>query len=836
MSIDVQALKDATDIVSAVGSYVPLKKQGREYKGLCPFHADTSPSFYVVPEKKFCHCFSCGWSGDVIDFVAAIEGIEFKAACEKLGAAPEWKPRPIKQAAPPLPDRITSKPPAGTAPPEMAIRSLGEPVKTWEYRDTDGGALGYVARYEVEGKKEILCWTWGARGDAAPSWGCGHWNQPRPLYGLDRLAAGDGPVVIVEGEKAVDAAARLLEGYYVACTWPGGANAWHKADWTPLKGRTVLIIPDADEPGWKVADQIARLLSDPRGLACSVRVVDTHGEADGWDVADFAGTTEELIAWAKPRARDYTLQNPDPQDESGAAPADAGSSSSTAAGSPAGSGPSTDDAPPLEAYAGDPAAKPQPKRRRPLLAVVGNAALAEEPDGEILPHELSESGIAAEFVRLHRNTFRTVHQWSGKQGACWMTWDGQRWRREPSRVTAMQRAQILAHGVKYWDAARQISELSRVKFESRKFIGAFLDLASYAPELVAEPGIFDADPWILGTPAGPVDLRAAKLLEPDPELYLSRQTAIAPAEGPHPLFDDVIRRASAGEQEIANYLWLWLGYILTGSVAEECFLYAVGKPQSGKTTLVGAIADILGDTADGGYSSHCDVEMFTESKIDKGNDRLAHLAGARFAYASEMEEGRNFKTALLKMATGGDRLSGRFLYAEKFSFTPSHKLWIIGNHMLHLRSADAGLKRRLHLLEYQDAFIVSDEERDNTFKERLKAEYPAILHSMIRAAQRYIEAGGLGKPERISRAVEDYATNEDTLAQWLEECTEPGQNSRAVAADAYDSFRRWAEKQGAFIPSAKRFSQALTERGYGRIRDARARYFAGFTVKLGANL
>ena len=81
MSIDTNALKARSDIVAVVGSYVALKKRGAEFIGLCPFHADTNPSFTVIPAKQFCHCFACGASHDVIGFLQEIEGVDFQAAC-----------------------------------------------------------------------------------------------------------------------------------------------------------------------------------------------------------------------------------------------------------------------------------------------------------------------------------------------------------------------------------------------------------------------------------------------------------------------------------------------------------------------------------------------------------------------------------------------------------------------------------------------------------------------------------------------------------------------------------------------------------------------------------
>lgn len=77
---------EATDIVSLVSKYVNLKKQGANYVGLCPFHHDTNPSFFVNPEKKICKCFSCGEGGDALSFLEKIENISYKEAINKLAS------------------------------------------------------------------------------------------------------------------------------------------------------------------------------------------------------------------------------------------------------------------------------------------------------------------------------------------------------------------------------------------------------------------------------------------------------------------------------------------------------------------------------------------------------------------------------------------------------------------------------------------------------------------------------------------------------------------------------------------------------------------------------
>jgi DNA primase len=81
---DIEDLRRQADIVAVVGDYTTLKRAGRSFKGLCPFHTERTPSFTVTPEGNFFHCFGCGASGDIYDFLMRIEGLEFPEAVEAL--------------------------------------------------------------------------------------------------------------------------------------------------------------------------------------------------------------------------------------------------------------------------------------------------------------------------------------------------------------------------------------------------------------------------------------------------------------------------------------------------------------------------------------------------------------------------------------------------------------------------------------------------------------------------------------------------------------------------------------------------------------------------------
>jgi len=161
----------------------------------------------------------------------------------------------------------------------------GKPVAAWAYRDSAGRLIHYVCRFDKsDGAKEILPQTlW--RDGAKLAWQWKAAPVPRPLYGLDRLAAAPAaPVLVLEGEKTADAGASLFPDFAVM-TWSGGSKAAGKADWTPLAGRRVVILPDADTPGREAAEAVRKLAL--AAGAEGVGVVQLPADlAQGWDCAD----------------------------------------------------------------------------------------------------------------------------------------------------------------------------------------------------------------------------------------------------------------------------------------------------------------------------------------------------------------------------------------------------------------------------------------------------------------------------------------------------------------------------------------------------------------------
>lgn len=318
-------------IADIVGRYVQLKPAGPEFKACCPFHDERTPSFTVVPHKSLWHCFGCGKGGDAIAFVSEITGAGFREAVEIiLGKLPE-SVSAVDTSRPSAKPRTAVWQHAGTPPdsapaPDFTHYRLGQPSDVYTYHDADGIAAGYVLRFPVprdDGTtgKETLPYCWAVNTQTGEfGWRWMSFGIPRMLYGLHALAERpDAKVMLVEGEKSADAAARLFPAF-VSVTWPGGCKAVKHADFSALAGRHVTLWPDADQAG---TDAMRAVWLAIRDMAASVRIVPAiPGAPSGWDVADPAPDGVDVLAYARASVTDAAaFFGPDiAEDVSGPAP------------------------------------------------------------------------------------------------------------------------------------------------------------------------------------------------------------------------------------------------------------------------------------------------------------------------------------------------------------------------------------------------------------------------------------------------------------------------------------------------------------------------------------
>ncbi len=174
-------------------------------------------------------------------------------------------------------------------------------------------------------------------------------------------------------------------------------------------------------------------------------------------------------------------------------------------------------------------------------------------------------------------------------------------------------------------------------------------------------------------------------------------------------------------------------------------------------------------------------------------------------------------------------IAARFVRQDFFTFNPTFKICIVGNHKPSLRTVDEAIRRRFHLIPFN--VTIPPEERDSHLTEKLKAEWSGILAWAVQGCLEWRKRG-LSPPKAVREATDEYLVAEDSFAAWLEECGEPAQDwAFESTADLYASWKTWAERAGEAPMSRKRFADMLQARGYRPKRTMNARGFEGIRLR-----
>lgn len=437
----------------------------------------------------------------------------------------------------------------------------------------------------------------------------------------------------------------------------------------------------------------------------------------------------------------------------------------------------------------------------------GQRDILEATANGLLPDTLTDRGYAKLFVKVYANDYRHV------PGIGWYRWDTTRWQIDEDD-TVLWAAGDLAESIASHDPRGEFSTADLQKHRSRALsttgISAMLTQAKAAPGMVLNAARLDADPYALCTPQGIVDLRTGLLTAPDPNRdFHSRSTTLGPLKMPTDrwlrFLTDTFGEGAQG-QEMINYLQLLLGYSLTGDVGGQILPFLFGSGKNGKSVLLDVLMKLLGDYADAAPPG------FLMSKPYEGHPTdLAELHGRRVIVCSEVRPGDKFDEARVKLLTGGDRLKARRMRQEFFSFAPTHKLWLLGNHRPEVGSGGFAFWRRMRLIPFER--VVSDSRKiDNLADILVMEEGPGILRWLIDGARRYLAGDrDLTGPERVRIATTTYAETEDYTGRFYEECCQLSTHLRAEQTALYAAYKVWCNNEGVPAIYSREFASRTRE-------------------------
>lgn len=648
----------------------------------------------------------------------------------------------------------------------------GQPTATFDYTAPDGTLLYQVCRFAGKEFRQ-------RRPDGAGGW---IWKVPNtirrvPYRVLDlqhALASGADHVFVVEGEKDAD---RLWSLELPATTNAGGAGKWG-AEAKVLKtlGVTrVVILPDHDGPGQTHAELVA---SKAKALGLAVSIILLPGLPNHGDVSDWLNnghTKAELVALVE--STPYVI-----------------GTAQVAALSPAGHPPADDGL-----TAGD-----HIERRTDVALAERFAAACGQ---EFRYDHLRKSWLHYAPPRWARDSDKAVY------------------RRAVTFVRAQQQAAVFLTDL----SARKAELDFTLGAESKPKLEKLIDCATWVPPFHDKGEDWDADPWLLGTANGIIDLRTGVLRAGTPD---DRLTMICrpefDASASCPRWVQFLREVFDDASDVIAFIQRAVGYSLTADMREQCFFLCVGSGSNGKSTYLSTLHHVFGD-----YAYTTDMRTFASGghADDSVAVNMAELVARRIVLASETRANSRLNEHVLKNFTGGEMVNAARKYGHPFEFRPVGKIWAAVNHQPKVVDDSFGFWRRVRIVPFERCF--SGSQLDPTLVAQLQAEASGILTWAVEGCLLW-QQQGLNPPGRVVAATDAYQQAEDPLTDFLSERTDPYPDGDISAAKFYAAYREWATDQG--LSERERMTSTafgrLVSRRFESHRTDKGRRYKGLRLRM----
>lgn len=387
----------------------------------------------------------------------------------------------------------------------------------------------------------------------------------------------------------------------------------------------------------------------------------------------------------------------------------------------------------------------------------------------------------------------------------WHYWDGRRWAEDQ---TGQAKEAVLDVLRQAWAASFGDKELAQdvLKCQSASAVNGVLDLAAALEPFAATVADLDADPYLLNTANGVVDLRSFQLRPHDPADRITKITTGAYRDDEVGELWQAFLDRVLPDPEVRGFLQRLAGVGLLGIVVEHVLGILTGKGRNGKGTFYGAFGHALGDYA---TTAEPDLLMHRDGAHPTGE---MDLRGVRWAVVSENDKGRRLAEATVKRLTGGDTIKARRMRQDFVEFKPSHTSILVTNHLPRVSGDDPALWARLRVVPFD--VEIPEAEQDKHLEERLQLEADAIVSWAVAGYRDYCDRGGLDAPDAVRVATDAYQRDSDAVRRFVDECCILNPHMWVTTSDAFERWHAWAMNEGAEPMSRKAFGQSLDRLGY----------------------
>jgi putative DNA primase/helicase len=411
----------------------------------------------------------------------------------------------------------------------------------------------------------------------------------------------------------------------------------------------------------------------------------------------------------------------------------------------------------------------------------------------------------------------------------WIVWNGCKWEMDNGylihdRGLKMIRG-IYAELLKTSDLRDKIEiEKHAMQSESVRRRKAFVEAASWIPELNVETEDLDTDPWLFNVKNGTIDLRTGAVREHRQGDLITRVANTEYDQNAEcPVWKKFLMEIMNYNADLIRFVQNAAGWSITGDTSEQTIFILFGTGANGKSTFLNTIMNLLGD-----YAIATPTETFMKKSGDQITNDIARLRGTRFVTTTEAEHGRRLSEPLIKQITGNDRMTARFLYGEFFNFVPTFKIFMATNHKPVIKGTDHGIWRRIKLIPF--TMRIEDDKQDKRLEQKLLAEGPGILNWLVEGARRWCQEG-LKTPGIIIRATDEYRAEMDIIGNFLRERCVQGEGGSIRSRELFKCYQDWCDENNEHAVSERFLGLRLKELGLEQKRSNDGRYWQGIWVK-----
>ena len=429
-------------------------------------------------------------------------------------------------------------------------------------------------------------------------------------------------------------------------------------------------------------------------------------------------------------------------------------------------------------------------------------------DGE---YNYTDLGNALRLVE----TYGDVIRYNQEPFRKWLWWNGKHWQFDRTNKIYEYIDRVIRdmyREVETLESGERRKRLASwaLQLEGMKRQNAMVSKSETMQRIAVSAEDLDSNPWLLNVANGTLDLAAGDVTfrEHRQEDYLTRAIeAEYDPEARCPEWEKFLGEIFEHDAELIQFVQRAVGYSLTGDISEQCLFFAYGTGANGKSVFFNTLEMLFGE-----YFYRAPSEMILQQKNTQIPADVANLKGKRFVVSSELEENRRLAEARVKSLTGSDTIEARKLYGDWFSFQPTHKLWMFGNHKPVISGGDEGIWRRVRVIPFT-VYIPEDARTPmRDMLDTFRGEMPGILNWALEGYQRYREAG-FPLPKAMIDAGNQYRDEMDQVGQFIKECCVVNRNIESNGKEIWQAYHGWCDDQGEHSMGGRRFYAKLRERG-----------------------